>query len=47
MIVVFAWLHGVELTLNTIQITLLKLEEKDFPETQSARQSAVQLEGVK
>lgn len=41
MIVVFAWLHGVELTLNTSQITLFKLEEKE------ARQSAVQLEGVK
>lgn len=40
MIVVFSWLHGVELTLNTMQITLLKLEEKDFPERQSARQSA-------
>lgn len=44
MIVVFSWLRGVELTLNTIQITLLKLEEKDFPERQSARQSAVQEE---
>lgn len=41
MIVVFSWLHGVELTLNTIQITLLKLEEKDFPERQSAGRSQI------